>query len=498
MADNLLIAIDEALASRSGNKVVVPWRPRVKALPEADVLPSPVRGGRVRAAALAPRTLWDRVPWLELFLATQFLWGVLLFIPGAQPYRGYIRALPYVASLALLVLYLLRAAPGSRPRGSGWLIGALLLLVMNLLHPTTPLTAGIAQCVFQLAIAAPMFWVFKRIRTPQALERLLVIVFVMNFVSAALGILQVYSPERFNPPQFSTLGLKLNDAYVSALTYVGNNGRTIVRPPGLTDQPGGAAVAGGLTALLGLGLLLRARKGWHAVGLLCAIGIGLAVIYLTQVRAVLLTVIGAGALLGGLTLRRGRMARGSWILGVGATLIVASFWWASSLGGDAVDRRFLQIRETGALQTYQENRGHFLSATVGELLSEFPLGAGVGRWGMMNVYFGNPAEFRSAPVYVEIQLTGWLIDGGVPMWLLYGGAVLLTVFAGFRLTAARDPSLAEMALTVLAIHVFIVGFAMASPPFNTQLGILFWTLAAGLHGAASQPTPAVDAGESLE
>ena len=66
-------------------------------------------------------------------------------------------------------------------------------------------------------------------------------------------------------------------------------------------------------------------------------------------------------------------------------------------------------------------------ATVGELLSEFPLGAGVGRWGMMNVYFGNPAAFRAAPIYVEIQLTGWLIDGGIPMWLLYGGAVLLGI-----------------------------------------------------------------------
>ena len=431
-----------------------------------------------------------------MFIAVQFLWGVLLFIPGAQPYRGYIRALPYLSSLGLLALFVLQPFAGRRPKAGGLMVGALILLALNLLHPTSQLSAGLAQCVFQVSIAGPIFWAYKTIRTPQHFHKLLVLIFLMNFASAALGVLQVYFPDRFMPPQFNSLGLQLNPLYVESLSYVGPNGTLITRPPGLTDQPGGAAVAGGLTALLGLGLSLRSRKGWQTIGLLCAIAVGLAVVYLTQVRAVLLTVIGAGAVLGVLTFRQGRVARASWILAAGGALIVASFWWASSIGGAALDERFLTIRSVGAFQTYQENRGGFLTATVGELLDEYPLGAGVGRWGMMNVYFGNPTEFRSAPIHAEIQLTGWLLDGGVPMWVLYGGAVLLTLLAGFRLTGSRDQAVGEIALIVLTIHVFVVGFAMASPPFNTQLGIMFWTLAAGLHGAARAPVPKVEGEET--
>jgi len=164
-------------------------------------------------------------------------------------------------------------------------------------------------------------------------------------------------------------------------------------------------------------------------------------------------------------------------------LVVTSFMWASSLGGASVDNRFRDLQGRGALQAYQANRGTFLAYTTGDLLNEFPLGAGVGRWGMMNTYFGNPAEFHSAPIHVEIQLTGWLLDGGVPMWLLYGGGVLLSLWAALRLTAAPDPLLADVALVVFAAQVFILGMAMAGPVFNTQLGILFWSLGSALHGA---------------
>jgi hypothetical protein len=39
------------------------------------------------------------------------------------------------------------------------------------------------------------------------------------------------------PPQFSTLGLQMNGSWVESLTCEGADGRVIIRPPGLTDQP---------------------------------------------------------------------------------------------------------------------------------------------------------------------------------------------------------------------------------------------------------------------
>ena len=168
---------------------------------------------------------------------------------------------------------------------------------------------------------------------------------------------------------------------------------------------------------------------------------------------------------------------------------MASFFWASSVGGDSIEQRFLGMREAGVVRTYQESRGHFLAYTVQELLDEFPLGAGVGRWGMMSTYFGDPTDLKAAPLYVEIQLTGWLLDGGIPMWILYGGGVLFSLLASLRLTSSPDPELGHTALVVLAVQVMIAGMAMVGPAFNTQLGMLFWACASMLHGMANVRTP---------
>jgi hypothetical protein len=241
-----------------------------------------------------------------------------------------------------------------------------------------------------------------------------------------------------------------------------------------------------LTAILGLGLGLRRRKPWQMIAILGAVGIGLAAVYLTQVRSLLLMAMVSAGALGLVAFRRGRVAGASWILAAGGALLVISFLWASSVGGTTLNNRFLGLKDAGALQTYQAERGAFLNYTLTDLVDQFPFGAGVGRWGMMNTYFGD-GELRSAPIHVEIQLTGWLLDGGWPMWLLYGGAILASLLAAFRLTASRNPLVAEMAMVVLAVQIFIAGMTMAGPVFNTQLGILFWTLAALLHGVSFSP-----------
>jgi len=309
----------------------------------------------------------------------------------------------------------------------------------------------------------------------------------MNFAGAAMGVLQVYFPDRYMPPEFSA---RLGENMLEALSYVGADGRIITRPPGLSDTPGGAAIAGGLTALLGMGLVLHTRKFWHSLALVVMIGVGLAAVYLTQVRSVLLMVIGAAIVVGVLALRQGHVQRALWAFAVGSSLVVGSFIWASSIGGSSVEGRFLGIREQGALSTYQTNRGDFLSRTAGELLDQYPLGAGVGRWGMMHQYFGDPFLPNAESIYVEIQPTGWLLDGGLPMWLLYGGAVLASIASVLGLAFGRDPDIANIAPLVVAVQLFIVGMSLSGPAFNTQLGILFWGVSAALFGAARGNTEA--------
>jgi hypothetical protein len=102
---------------------------------------------------------------------------------------------------------------------------------------------------------------------------------------------------------------------------------------------------------------------------------------------------------------------------------------------------------------------------------------------MMNTYFGNPFDYESEPIYVEIQLTGWLLDGGVLMWMLYGAATLLSLWAAFVCSGSNDPVLSEVAIIALGLQAYILSLTMGAPVFNSQMGILFWTLAGALHGA---------------
>jgi hypothetical protein len=429
----------------------------------------------------------DRWHLLECFIAAQFLWGALLFVPGAQAFRAIIRALPYVSSALMALAYVRRVPKLKPPIAASFLVGALAVLVFNLLWPTTQLSAGLAQCVFQATIAAPIFWGWKAVRDEDRLLKVVRLIFLLNVLSAGLGLLQVYYPGLFMPPQFSTLGLQMNGAWVESLTYQGADGRVIIRPPGLTDQPGGAAIAGAMAAVLGLGMTLlsrdRSRRWFYLLGAM----IGLSALYLTQVRSLLLMCIGAFIVLAAVMFRRGRLAAAGWLVAGGGALVLTSFLWATSVGGDSVRERFTGVAQQGALQTFKENRGQFLSYTLGELFDQYPFGAGVGRWGMMNVYFGDPTDLSSPPIYVEIQLTGWLLDGGAPMWFFYGGALLTGILLVLRLASQSvSPGLADLAAISLAILVFVVGMSFAGPVFNTQVGILFWFLVSATYGAGHQ------------
>ena len=479
MTDDLLDHLDESIAAVRDGRA----SRRVRGV---DVT-TPDEASEVTAPVQRLSYLRERWPWVEWFVYAQFLWGALLFIPGSQAYRPIIRALPYASSILLLALFVPQRSTWTKAPGSAaFLLAGLGVLVANLLHPTTQFAAGVAQCVFQCMVAAPVFWAWKAIRDEDRLLRIIRLVFLLNALSAGIGALQVYLPDVFLPPQFSALGFQLSDTWVDQLSYEGANGRTIVRPPGLTDQPGAASIAGALAAVLGLGLTLISQGPAQRLLGLGGATLGLFVLYLTQVRSVLLMCVGGFAMMAALMFRRGRFAAGTWLLVGGGALVLSAFVWAVSVGGDRVERRFKEIAERGAVQTFRENRGQFLSYTVGELLDDYPLGAGVGRWGMMYIYFGDPTNLAAPPIYVEIQPTGWLLDGGVPLWVCYGGAILAALFMAWRLATQRfSPLVADLGTVVLPVLLVIVGMAFAGPIFNTQVGILFWFLVASLYGAGS-------------
>lgn len=163
-------------------------------------------------------------------------------------------------------------------------------------------------------------------------------------------------------------------------------------------------------------------------------------------------------------------------------LVVGSFVWAVTVGGETVADRYLGIVDRGVVETFRENRGGFLDYTVRYLATEYPFGAGVGRWGMMSAYFPEPANWQHPALYAEIQLTGWLFDGGLIMWLLYPSALFLAVRQSYRRAVEPDGPLNDLAMMIFALQLLILGLSFSGPVFNTQIGIVFWLLTATLYG----------------
>lgn len=429
----------------------------------------------------SPHVPWG---WLELFVLVQVLWGVLLFVPGSQAYRTYIRGFPYVASLVALGMFLKSSGGDTAAPGGRWILASLALMVASLAHPATWIMSGVAQVVFQLSIAAPVFWTARNWITAERLERMLLLVWGANFLSAALGLLQVYYPQTFMPPEFSRLALRINAEIVGSLTYIGADGREIIRPPGLSDIPGGAAVSATVTALLGFAFATRATTThWRRLVFLAAAVIGLTVLYLTHVRSMLVMLCVCMIAAGAVRLRQGRVVHTAWIVGSAAAVIIASFTWAVAVGGESVIDRFQSMLDVGVVQSYQENRGIFLSYTLQELLYQYPFGAGLGRWGMMSVYFGEPENWQYPPLWAEIQVTGWLYDGGMLLWITYATAVATATFYTYRLASSHDARLSDLAAMVLTMQVLVIGLCFTGLVFNTQLGIVFWLLSASVYGA---------------
>ena len=422
--------------------------------------------------------------WLEIFVLSQVLWGLLLFVPGSQGYRIYIRGFPYVSSLVAMIACLRSTGADSGVPGARWVLASLALMVLSLVHPSTWFMSGVAQVVFQLSIAAPVFWIARMWLTPERLERILLLVFAANALSAGLGLLQVYYPGTFMPPEFSRMALAANADIVGSLTYIGADGRQIVRPPGLSDLPGGASVSATVMALLGFAFGMRAefatqRRLWF----LGAAVVGLTVLYLTQVRSLFVMLCLCMLAVGAVRLRQGRIAHSAWIIGSAVALVVASFIWAVAVGGESIVDRFQSMLEVGVVESYQENRGMFLTYTLQELLYEYPFGAGLGRWGMMAAYFGEPTNWKVPALWAEIQLTGWLYDGGVLLWICYGGAIVTAVSRTYKIATESGTYLSDLATMVLAVQVLVVGLCFTGPIFNSQTGIVFWLLSASVYGA---------------
>jgi len=238
-----------------------------------------------------------------------------------------------------------------------------------------------------------------------------------------------------------------------------------------------------VATILGLVFCLEPMAWWKR-GMSLGFGLaGMSALYLSHVRAAFVMTIGmmvAYVVL--LTIQnQKKRAMGFSVLSIGLVVIGLSI--ATTLGGDSVAERFRTLLEEDPVDLYYQSRGIQVKSAMIELVDEYPLGAGLGRWGMLSFYFGENGP-QSSGLFAEVQPNAWMLDGGVPLVALYTLVLIVTLLGDVSLIRSlADPEDRLLATIVVAANVGTIGLVFTFVPFGTAVGMQFWFLEGMLRGA---------------
>jgi hypothetical protein len=238
-------------------------------------------------------------------------------------------------------------------------------------------------------------------------------------------------------------------------------------------------------ALLGLVFATSASAMWKRGLALLASGAGAAAIYLSQVRVSLVVLALMLATYAGLLSLQQRKAR-AFVFGTFAgAMVTGAFALALGLGGQSIAERTFTLFAQDPVSLYSASRGGQLAYAFDDLMASYPLGAGLGRWGMIAGYFGGGSQ---PPLWAEIQVAGWAIDGGIPLIILGVAAPIVALFAQGKV-ALYDPDakVRACAAIALAANLGTAALIFSFTPFVTQIGLQFWFLSGAVQGIATSP-----------
>ncbi len=408
--------------------------------------------------------------WIFVYIAIQFACQLALLSQTLAPARVVFRSAAFGA--CLLFLFLVPRGITARHAARTFALIALVILTLSAFSPAggTPL-AVFAHWALYLAILAPLFWIARLDLKEDTLEKVALVLWAFHLVSSIFALLQVYFPGQFQP----AVTTFITEKHVATIRLA--SGEYVPRPMGLSDTPGAAAGSGLYAALLGMGVVFtRPFRGAAPLGL-AGMVIGMTCIYLSQVRAVLVMLGICFLVLTALLAFSGRLPRLIWLLVIGGLVGLVGFELAFDLGGSTVTNRLASLVEHDPTTVYRVNRGRMLEDAFETHLPQYPLGAGLGHWGMMNVYFGSGEHEIGA----ELQFVGWLLDGGVPLILVYMAAILSAIFFAVRTTLrATEKRLEGWAAVVGAYDVGTLALCFSYVPFMSSAGLEFWMINAVL------------------
>ncbi|MBV8780732.1 MAG: hypothetical protein JO353_04980 [Phycisphaerae bacterium] len=418
------------------------------------------------------------------YLVLAFAAQLILLLPGSQLFRMPLRIGPFMASLAL-VFFPRRRIPGLRLTSA--VVPAVFVLVIVafgfLNGGTESLISAIATLAFYAAILSPLVWVGRLQISERGFVGIILALWIFNTMSCAVGVLQVMYPGRFIPTT-SLLVQQAQEEGRAPQKIDLASGQSIERPYGLTDQPGGVASNGTFAFMFGLGLLSTSRKLWLTALYAAGMAAGIFIIYICEVRvALVVSAIMAVAYLS-LLFIRGQFARGTRVLVALAMVGLGSTISAMVIGGSEIRDRAMTLFESDFGTVYYGNRGAFLENAFYYALPQWPMGAGLGRYGMIATYFTTGGAFSANALWAEIQWQAWVYDGGWLMVLTYPIAILLALWMTLRVAIDRRAGDMSTWATIMASYnVAAIAITFSYSFFLSQSGLEFWLLNALLYSA---------------
>jgi hypothetical protein len=416
------------------------------------------------------------MPWPIYFTYFTLLCQLGLMFLGDTPLRLPLRIATYGASLVLLYCWPPKYPAHPALKLLKWVP---IIMVIGILHPEhNTLLACAGQLALYIAVYAPLAWVAGCRPSWPTFERLVIVLWLFNFASAGAGVLQVYFPGEFRG---ATSGIiQSRSAFQSGEGQVVlADGTRILRPFGLTDTPGGAANGGLNAIILGTGIFLAKPRLFWRLAAISGMLVGLFAIFLSQVRVGLVM---AGVCTLVMLVMLGRRRQWGQVVGISTVLgivVMLGITWAFAVGGKQTIERFATLTSSDPTDVYSQNRGFFMQELVNTDIPRYPLGAGLGRWGMMNFYFGTDTNH----LYSEIMWTSWLYDGGLPLLILYAVAVGVALWVSWKLAALENRSLGLWASVIFSYNVAALAGTFVFPLFVVQGGLEFWLINACLYAA---------------
>jgi hypothetical protein len=431
----------------------------------------PAHASRRSRAAARARPLTAGEKWLLAFVGVEILCQILLYLLGGTPLRLPFRIANYGVCLAML--FLVRGGNRAHPAASviPFILGVLLI---EWLHPEGDrLLAAAAQTSLYLAVLAPLVWAGRLQISWRALRIALLMFWAFFCANATMGVLQVKYPDRFA----ASVASNYDEESILPHVFKLADGAVIIRPTGLTDSPGGAAVGGVYTIILGMGLLLTERNVVFKGLVIAAMVGGLFCIYICQGRTNLVFVVVAAIVLVAVLVRRKMFDRVGGLVGTLAAIAFIGTTAAFATGGESVVDRFATLIADDPQTVFHDNRGKFLAEMFTETGIKYAFGAGMGRWGMMSTYFGG----TKPGIWSEMMWSSLLYDGG---WVLIGLYVLLLFLlmhtAWTIAVKTRHDALGCWAGVICGFNIAAIAASFVFPIFSVSLGLEVMLLNAAL------------------